>query len=173
MGMIYYLGMGSNMGDRLSNIRQAINFLKTMGTILKISSIYETEPMGMTRGAENFYNLVISFNSAFSPSSLLKMIKKFEKSMGRDLTASHNKPRTIDIDILLAESQVINTESLTIPHKEMTTRGFVLIPLNEIAPEVIHPLLDKKIKEIVSRVKGSNGINRVPTSSFLDILNRE
>jgi 2-amino-4-hydroxy-6-hydroxymethyldihydropteridine diphosphokinase len=165
------------MGNRLSNIWQAIDFLKTIGTILKISSIYETEPMGMAEGTENFYNLAISLNSALPPPSLLKRIKNFEKSMGRDLTDSFNQPRTIDIDILLAESQIINTESLTIPHKEMTTRGFVLIPLNEIAPDVIHPVLDKKIKEIVYSVippvKGLDGINRVTTSSFLDILSRE
>lgn len=165
------------MGDRLSNIRQAIDFLKTMGTILKISSIYETEPMGMAQGTENFYNLAISFDSALSPHSLLKIIKNFEKSMGRDLTDSFNKPRTIDIDILLAESQIISTESLTIPHKEMAFREFVLIPLNEIAPEVIHPVLNKKIKEIVCSVVpgviGSDAINRVLTSSFSDILNRE
>ncbi len=165
------------MGDRLSNIRQAIDFLKTMGTILKISSIYKTEPMGMAQEAENFYNLAISFDSALSPPSLLKIIKNFEKSMGRDLTDSFNKPRTIDIDILLAESQIVNTESLTIPHKEMATREFVLIPLNEIAPDVIHPVLDKKIKEIVCSVvpgvMGSGRINRVFTLSFSDILNRE
>ena len=175
--MIYYLGLGSNMGDRLSNIRQAIDFLKTMGTILKISSIYETEPMGMTQGTKNFYNLAISFESALSPPSLLKAVKNFEKSKGRDLTDAHNKSRSIDIDILLAESQILNTESLTIPHKEMTTREFVLVPLNEIAPDVIHPVLNKKIKEIgcsvVPGVMASGGINRVLTLSFSDILNRE
>jgi 2-amino-4-hydroxy-6-hydroxymethyldihydropteridine diphosphokinase len=174
MGMIYYLGLGSNMGDRLSNIRQALGFLKTEGTILKISSIYETEPMGMAEGTEKFYNLAISFDSALSPPSLLKTIKNFEKSMGRDLNDSSNKPRTIDIDILLAESQIINTESLTIPHKEMAFRGFVLIPLNEIAPDVFHPVLDKKIKEIlcsvVPGVMGSGGINRILTLSFWEAV---
>ena len=132
--MIYYLALGSNMGNRLSNIRKAIGFLKTVGTVLNISSIYETEPVGMkmVQGTENFYNLAISFDSVLSPSSLLKTIKNFEKRMGRDILNSHNKPRTIDIDILLAEGQIINTESLTVPHKEMHPRGFVLIPLKEI-----------------------------------------
>ena len=165
------------MGDRLSNIRQAIDFLKIMGTILKISSIYETEPMGMAQGTENFYNLAISFDSVLSPPSLLKAVKNFEKSKGRDLTDAHNKSRSIDIDILLAESQIINAESLTIPHKEMTNREFVIVPLNEIAPDVIHPVLNKKIKEIgcivVPEVMGSGRIIRAFTLSFLDILNRE
>ena len=161
--MIYYLALGSNMGNRLSNIRKAIGFLKTVGTVLNISSIYETEPvnMNMVQGAENFYNLAISFDSVLSPSSLLKTIKNFEKSMGRDIMNSHNKPRTIDIDILLAEMEIINTESLTIPHKEMHRRGFVLVPLNEIAPEVVHPVLNKKIKELLSHLNTGEQIRKI------------
>ncbi len=164
--MIYYLALGSNMGNRLSNIRQAIGFLKTVGTVLNISSIYETEPvnMNMSQGIKNVYNLAISVDSALSPSSLLKTIKNVEKRLGRDILNSHNKPRTIDIDILLAESQIINTESLTIPHKELHRRGFVLIPLNEIAPEVVHPVLNKKIKELLSHLNTDEQIRKIEDS---------
>jgi 2-amino-4-hydroxy-6-hydroxymethyldihydropteridine diphosphokinase len=164
--MIYYLALGSNMGDRLFNIQQAIGFLKSVGNVLNISSIYETEPVNMTmaQGIKNVYNLAISIDSALSPFSMLKTIKNFEKRLGRDIMNSHNKPRTIDIDILLAESQIINTESLTIPHKEMHRRGFVLIPLNEIAPEVVHPVLNKKIKELLSHVNTGEQIRKIEDS---------
>lgn len=149
--MIYFLALGSNMGDRRSNMEQAIALLERIGRVLKVSSIYETTPVAMAPDAGNFYNLVLSLDSDLSPYELLKVIKEIEKKMGRDVTtpaASHNKPRTMDIDILLAEEQVINTEDLTIPHKEMHRRDFVLVPLNEIAPPVIHPVLKQKISEI-------------------------
>lgn len=143
------------MGDRLSNIQGAIAFLKTIGTVLKVSSIYETTPVAMTPDAENFYNLVLSLDSDLSPHDLLKAAKEFEKKMGRDVTspaASHNKSRTMDIDILLAEDRVIDTQDIAIPHKEMHHREFVLIPLNEIAPTAIHPVLNQRIAEILSRL---------------------
>ena len=154
--MLYYLALGSNMGDRLSNIRRATAFLKTIGTVLKVSSIYETLPVAMAPGAENFYNLVLCLDSHLSPHDLLKAAKEFEKKMGRDVTsptASHNKPRTMDIDILLAGDRVIDTRELAIPHKEMHNREFVLVPLNEIAPAAIHPVLKQRITEILSRLK--------------------
>ncbi|MDQ1355331.1 MAG: 3-oxoacyl-[acyl-carrier protein] reductase [Acidobacteriota bacterium] len=139
------------MGDRRSNMEQAIALLKTIGRVLKVSSIYETTPVAMAPGAGNFYNLVLSLGCNLSPHKLLKAAKEIEKKMGRDVTtpaASHNKPRTMDIDIILAEDQVINTDDLTIPHKDMHRRDFVLVPLNEIAPAVIHPVLKQKISEI-------------------------
>lgn len=153
--MRYYLALGSNMGDRLANIRRATAFIKTVGTVLKISSIYETLPVAMAPGAGNFYNRVLCLDSDLSPQDLLKAAKEFEKKMGRDVTtpaASHNKPRAMDIDILLAEDRIIDTEDLIIPHKEMHRREFVLIPLNEIAPEAIHPVLKQSMAEILSRL---------------------
>lgn len=159
--MHYYLALGSNMGDRLLNIRKAIDFLKTVGAVSAVSSVYETEPVGMTENAGNFYNLVLSLQCNLSPEDLLKTVKTFEKQMGRDISGSHYKPRIIDIDILLAENRIITTESMAIPHKEMHKRGFVLVPLNEIAPEAIHPLLNKKIKELLSNLNTGERIRRL------------
>ncbi len=161
--MIYYLSLGSNQGDKTDNINKAIDFLRGIGDIEKVSSLYETEPVGMEAGTENFYNLVLCMQipSSLSPFDLLREIKEFERRMGRDIARSHNLPRIIDIDILLAGDQVINTEELVIPHQEMTKRAFVLIPLNEIAPEVVHPVLKKPVKEILEQLPAKYKIYKV------------
>ena len=152
--MIYYLSLGTNQGDKTANITNAIDFLRGIGEIREVSSLYETEPVGMEPGTENFYNLVLCMQIplSLSPFDLLRKIKEFERRMGRDITRSHNLPRTIDIDILLAGDRVINTEELVVPHQEITKRAIVLIPLNEIAPELVHPVLKKPVKEILEQL---------------------
>jgi 2-amino-4-hydroxy-6-hydroxymethyldihydropteridine diphosphokinase len=161
--MIYYLSLGSNQGDKAANITHAIDFLQEIGDIEAVSSLYETEPVEMETGNENFYNLVlcIQIPSSLSPVDLLREIKEFERRMGRDIDHSHHLPRTIDIDILLAGDRVINTPGLVIPHQEMTKRAFVLIPLYEIAPGVMHPLLKKTAKELLHQLPAKNKMHRV------------
>ncbi|MCK5055731.1 MAG: 2-amino-4-hydroxy-6-hydroxymethyldihydropteridine diphosphokinase [Candidatus Aminicenantes bacterium] len=151
--MNYYLSIGSNMGERKTNLDAAISFLKGIGEILRISSIYETAPLGMAPGTENFYNLVLVLKSTISPPGLLKKIKEFEKSMGRDISNSHKRPRVIDIDILLAGDVILNEKDLVIPHHEMHKRAFVLIPLAEIAPTLVHPLLRKPVKDLLQNLE--------------------
>jgi len=147
--IIYYLSLGSNMGDRLFHLEKALEFLETIGQVIRKSSIVETEPVGMAPGTERFLNMAVEMDSHLRPEKLLNEIKRFEKEMGRDIEHSHNLPRVIDIDILMAGDWVIQTESLTIPHKEMANRLFVLEPLNEIAPELIHPVLKKTIHRLL------------------------
>jgi 2-amino-4-hydroxy-6-hydroxymethyldihydropteridine diphosphokinase len=161
--MIYYLSLGSNRGDKATNINKAIDFLRGIGDIKEVSSLYETEPVGMETEAENFYNLVLCMQipSSLSPVDLLREIKEFERRMGRDIAHSHNLPRIIDIDILLAGNQEINTEELVVPHQEMTKRAFVLMPLHEIAPQVVHPVLNKSIKELLEQLPAKNKMPRV------------
>lgn len=161
--MIYYLSLGSNQGDKTANINKAIDFLRGIGDIEDVSSLYETEPVGMEPGTGNFYNLVlcIQIPSSLSPFDLLREIKEFERRMGRDIAHSHNLPRIIDIDILLAGEQVINTEKLVIPHQEMTKRAFVLIPLHEIAPGLVHPVLKKPVKELLRHLPANYKIYKV------------
>jgi 2-amino-4-hydroxy-6-hydroxymethyldihydropteridine diphosphokinase len=154
--MVYYLSLGSNLGDRAANIKNTIDFLRETGNVLKISSIYETEPQGMAPGAGYFYNLVIGLQASLSPHDLLEEIKRFEKQMGRDMSNSHNQPRPIDVDILLAGERVVNAENLVIPHKQMHKRAFVLVPLNEIAPHVVHPVLKKTVKDILSSFQSTD-----------------
>jgi 2-amino-4-hydroxy-6-hydroxymethyldihydropteridine diphosphokinase len=140
------------MGDKAAHIGNALNFLQGIGEIVKVSSCYETGPVGMAGGAEDFYNLALCFETSLAPLDLLPVLKGFEQRMGRDSNRSHNLPRVIDIDILLAGHQVIETRELVVPHREMTKRAFVLVPLTEIAPDAVHPVLKMTIREILAQL---------------------
>jgi 2-amino-4-hydroxy-6-hydroxymethyldihydropteridine diphosphokinase len=159
----YYLSLGSNLGDRQANLDQGIRFLKEIGDIKKVSAIYETEPVGMDQETRNFFNLTLMVQSTITESEMLTAIKKFEQLMGRDISNSHYQPRTIDIDILMVETMdiennkiqgcIMNRTDLIIPHKELYKRAFVLVPLNEIAPGAMHPVLNKPISQILKELK--------------------
>lgn len=132
-----YLSLGSNIGNRESNLKIALKELSSILKIKKTSSIYETEPL-LYQKQDNFLNIVIEISYPEDAESLLKNIKDIEKKMGRKETFRFG-PRIIDIDILFFNGQEINNEGLTIPHKEWRNRLFVIAPLYEV--------LDKKINE--------------------------
>lgn len=157
--MRYFLSLGSNLGDRSKNLIDALSLLTKEGIkVLKTSSVYETQPVGFSH-SKWFYNQVAEVSTDFDPSSLLAHIKKIEIKMGREPSIrKHSRP--IDIDILLAENTVIQTKTLRIPHPKMERRNFVLIPLTEISPETIHPLLKKKIKYLMKNSKDSSLVKR-------------
>lgn len=157
----YLLSLGSNMGDRSTNLKLAAEFLGTIGNVLRISSIYETRAVGMEKGTRDFYNMAVSVSSPFAPREFLVKIKGYEKDMGRDILHSHNLPRIIDIDILLANECILSGEKLVIPHPEMTKRAFVLIPLAEIAPDALHPIIGKTVKKILSGLAPCDGVKRI------------
>ncbi|MCX6556562.1 MAG: 2-amino-4-hydroxy-6-hydroxymethyldihydropteridine diphosphokinase, partial [Candidatus Aminicenantes bacterium] len=113
--------------------------------VAKRSALYETTPLGMP-GASLFFNLVLALESRLSPQGLLAACREYESSQGRDLKNSHYQDRPIDIDILLAGDTVIASPELTIPHPRLCERGFVLVPLFEIAPKLVHPL--EKIRRL-------------------------
>ena len=133
-----YLSLGSNLGDRAANLQEAIHRLNRLGVVTVASSIYETEPVGVT---EPWYlNCVVGMETSLDPQAFLAGTLGLEREMGR----RREKPgeaRIVDIDIVLFGDMVIRENALTIPHKEMHRRRFVLEPLVEIAPSVIHPLL--------------------------------
>lgn len=130
-----YLGLGSNLGNRKSNIKSALIYLgKNEVEVKKISTIIETEPVGGPRQSK-FLNAVIEAETRLNPEDLLALIKIIEQKLGREKTAV-NAPRPIDIDILLYDRVRIDTPQLTIPHPRMLVRDFVLNPLREIAPLV-------------------------------------
>jgi len=145
--MRYYLGLGANVGDLESNLAKARARLEKNGVrIVSASSLYRTEPVGCS-GQPWFLNQVIEVETEFSPGELLRLAKRIERGMRRRSGPPDN-PRPIDIDILLSGDSVFHTEQLTIPHPRLTERNFVLIPLAEIAPELVHPVFHKTIETL-------------------------
>lgn len=158
--MKYYLGLGSNLGQKGDNLRQALARLRNEGIrILRSSSLYETEPVGVP-DQPWFYNQVVEAEADFSPWELLKLLKKIEQGMGRKASAK-KAPRKIDLDILLAENTVIRTGELVIPHPRLEKRNFVLVPLGEIAPGVVHPVLRIKIEDLAKKSEDPSIVKRL------------
>ncbi len=152
----YYIGLGSNLGDRKTNLSTAIKFIKTFAKIIKKSSIYETEPVGYKK-QNNFLNMVASVSTKFAPIELTEKLRKIEKNMGRTRRIK-NGPRIIDIDILLCNKEIIDLRSLKIPHPRMHKRNFVLTPLSEIAPNSIHPKYKKNMRTLLASLKNPEKI---------------
>jgi len=151
--MKYHLGLGSNMGDRQENLLRCHAALKNIGVeVMRYSSVYQTQPVG-SLDQPWYLNQVVEVASKLEPIDLLRIVKKIEKDMGRDMSLQPDKPRPIDIDILLAENCVINIENLQIPHPGLEKRRFVLVPLNEIAPDVLHPVLKLEIKNLLKNTQ--------------------
>jgi len=150
-----YLGLGSNMGDRRHNLDRALDLLSQRLRIVSYSSIYETDPIGDS-DQPRFLNMVCQANTRLEPENLLTLAKGIESKLGR--TGKSGEPRPIDIDILLYGQQVIETPTLVIPHPKMTDRAFVLIPLDEINPDLVHPANSKKIKELLQSVTEKQGV---------------
>jgi 2-amino-4-hydroxy-6-hydroxymethyldihydropteridine diphosphokinase len=145
--MKYHIGLGSNIGEREENLAQAIELLKKNGVnILKKSSIYETSPVG-NKEQPWFLNQVLEVQSDSDPKALLRLVLGIEKKMGRTRKTPKG-PRCMDIDILLAEDEIVQSPDLSIPHPEMANRNFVLVPLKEIAYDTIHPVLKEKIGDL-------------------------
>ncbi|HDP95858.1 MAG TPA: 2-amino-4-hydroxy-6-hydroxymethyldihydropteridine diphosphokinase [Candidatus Aminicenantes bacterium] len=159
--MIYYLSMGSNLGNRRRNLEKGIRHLGAQGRIGPVSSLYRTRPQGMPSGTPDFFNLALRLDSGLEPMQLLQWIKVIEALMGRGLRPGPPRSRCLDADILLAGHRVHNTAELTIPHPRMTRRAFVLVPLAEIAPQMVHPVLGLKIIELLTRLDDQDGILRI------------
>ncbi|MFH1030957.1 MAG: 2-amino-4-hydroxy-6-hydroxymethyldihydropteridine diphosphokinase [Chloroflexota bacterium] len=153
-----YLSLGSNIGDRKANLDRALRLLSERLRILQISSIYDTEPVGEIE-QPRFLNLVCKAQTGLTPQGLLSFAKGIEFKLGRKLGTS-GLPRTIDIDILLYGDRVIKTPELVIPHPRMTERAFVLIPLVEIAPDLLYPGSNKTINQLLEEVSGKSGVRR-------------
>ena len=151
-----YLGLGSNLGNRQNNLDRAIDFLTRRLRVERISSIYDTEPVGHIN-QPRFLNQVCQVSTGLEPMALLAFVKGIESKLGR-LPQTSNAPRPIDIDILLSNGQVIETPELVIPHPRMTERAFVLVPLAEIAPDLVHPVAVKTIKELLREVTEVQGV---------------
>jgi len=146
-----YIGIGSNLGDRLANIDKALSLLSSKCKIIKKSSIHETEPVGYKEQGK-FLNGVVSVETELKADELMEFLLDIEKKLGR-IREIKNGPRIIDLDILFYGDEVIDSDKLIVPHPKLHERLFVLEPLNEIAPEFIHPVLKKSVKELLSLIK--------------------
>ena len=147
MDHIIYLSLGTNIGNRADNLKQAISSLPPQMTVKKKSNIYETPPWGYTE-QDQFLNMVVKATTYLEPEPLLKHIKRLEVALGRKATF-HYGPRLIDIDILFYDDLILDTPPLIIPHPHLHERGFVLLPMMDIAPDLVHPVMKKKIRELL------------------------
>ncbi len=143
---LVYLSLGSNVGDREENLKRALARLGALGNVVAVSSFYETEPVEFT-AQPWFLNCVVALEMELSPRQLLDALLALEAAMGRHRTQPKG-PRLIDLDILLYGSQIVSEAGLTIPHPALPDRRFVLEPLAEIAPELVHPVLGKTMREL-------------------------
>ena len=151
-----YLGLGSNLGDREVNLSQALLLLSPKVIVKKLSSVYQTKPVGYEE-QPMFLNMTCHVSTSLEPGELLRLVKDIEAKMGRK-PGFPNSPRIIDIDILFYNARIIKTEELTIPHPRLAERAFVLIPLSEIAPGLVHPELGRKIADLAREVEGRNDV---------------
>ena len=149
-----YLGIGSNLGDRSNNLDRAIELLSQRMKVDRVSSVYDTDPLNPSQ--PRFLNIVCKVITRLTPQGLLTLAKGIESMLGR--TGKTGESRTIDIDILLYGNVVMDTPELVIPHPRMLERAFVLVPLSEIAPELIHPVAGKTIQELKQGVSETQGV---------------
>ncbi len=157
--MRYYLSLGSNLGRRPENLAAARRRLRLGGVaIVRASSVYRTAPVDVVDQPE-FLNQVLEVRTGLRPRELLALVKSIETDMGR-VPSRPKGPRTIDIDILIAGRIILRTLDLTIPHPRLATRNFVLIPLLEIAPGAVHPVLHKTIRVLARESEDRSAVAR-------------
>lgn len=144
-----YIGLGSNLGNKLENLKLALEQISSLPKtrFLRQSSVYETLPWGY-ENQPKFLNLVCVVETSLTPHKLLEELKRIEKELGRRPSFRYG-PRPIDLDILIWESKVIKTSELTVPHPKLHLREFVLQPLSELDPNLVHPILKKRVGELL------------------------
>src|SRR5881275_833815 len=159
MHKLVYLSLGSNLGDRGANLQTAIAKLGEIGNVVGVSSFYQTEPVELT-AQPWFLNCAVKFETERMPRQLISAILNLEQSMGRQRKQKKG-PRTIDIDVLLFGSSIIEIPSLTVPHPRLHERRFVLEPLAEIAPDARHPVFKRTVRELRDALPAGQTVKKI------------
>lgn len=154
-----YIGIGSNKGKRIKNINQALNYIREEIKIEKVSSFYLTEPVEVKGGW--FVNCVLEATTDKKPEELLKTLLKIEKKIGRIRTKEKKISRVIDLDLLFYKEGIIKGKNLVLPHPSLHKRRFTLVPLNEINPDLYHPVLKKSIKETLESLTDKHKVEKI------------
>lgn len=153
-----FIGLGSNLGDRERHLCEALEQIRSFVSVEKVSSVYETEPVGLEDQAW-FLNMVVKGTTRLTASQLLARLQATEHDLGRRRTVKHG-PRTIDLDILFYSDTIRATERLVIPHPEVHHRGFVLKPLHEIEPDLVHPKLQQNIRSLLNSLQDDKRVKK-------------
>jgi 2-amino-4-hydroxy-6-hydroxymethyldihydropteridine diphosphokinase len=153
-----FLSLGSNVGDRSAQLREACERLRDAGEVVRISSYYETEPMEFI-AQPWFLNCVVELRTEITPVELMRTLLRIERAMGRERNQAKG-PRNIDLDLLLYDDEMIATAELTLPHPAMHARRFVLVPLAEIAPAAMHPILRKNAGQLIADLPEGGEVRR-------------
>jgi 2-amino-4-hydroxy-6-hydroxymethyldihydropteridine diphosphokinase len=157
---IVFLGIGTNLGNRKNNLEHAVARIKEyIGAVLNSSSVYETEPWGF-QADDKFLNMVVKVDTELTPSGLLGRILMIESLLGRQRGSERYSSRVIDIDILFYEDMIVDEESLKIPHPLLARRRFVLVPLCELASDMVHPVLKKSITDLLELCDDKSEVKR-------------
>lgn len=157
MDHLVYLALGTNLGERTANLKATVAALSPLIVVSQTSPVYETPPWGLT-DQPAFLNMVLKGETTLPPQELLDRLKRLEIELGR-VPGPHWGPRKIDLDILFYDEIVLTSPGLTIPHPHLHERAFVLVPLADLAPELVHPVLGKTIRQLLTEVD-TTGVKR-------------